>query len=59
MKVPDDEEEEKEEDEEAIDEETQLMASMGLPLTFASTSDYKRTVSVTLWCRLLFLHPAM
>uniref|UniRef100_A0A3P9K4N5 Trimethylguanosine synthase n=1 Tax=Oryzias latipes TaxID=8090 RepID=A0A3P9K4N5_ORYLA len=41
MKVPDDEEEE--EEEEAIDEETQLMASMGLPLTFASTSDYKRT----------------
>lgn len=33
------------EEEEVFDEEALLMASMGLPLAFASTSDYRRTVS--------------
>ncbi|RVE61030.1 hypothetical protein OJAV_G00166740 [Oryzias javanicus] len=33
---------EEEEGEEVLDEETQLMVSMGLPLTFASSSDYKK-----------------
>ncbi|KAM6919150.1 trimethylguanosine synthase [Xenentodon cancila] len=36
------EEEEEEEEEEVLDEETQLMASMGLPLAFISSSDQKR-----------------
>lgn len=41
-------EEEVEEDEEEVgllDEEAQLMASMGLPLAFASSSDQRREVS--------------
>lgn len=44
----DEEEVEEEEDEEEVgllDEEAQLMASMGLPLAFASSSDQRREVS--------------
>lgn len=37
--------EEEEEEDEVLDEEAQLMACMGLPLAFASSSDHKRTVS--------------
>lgn len=37
--------EEEKEDEEVFDEEAQLMACMGLPLAFASSSDHRRTVS--------------
>lgn len=33
------------EEEELFDEEAQLMASMGLPLAFASSSDHRRAVS--------------
>lgn len=33
------------EEEEVFDEEALLMANMGLPLAFASTSDYRRAVS--------------
>lgn len=43
-----DEEEAEEEDEEEmgfLDEESQLMASMGLPLAFASSSDQRQEVS--------------
>ncbi|XP_019969264.2 trimethylguanosine synthase [Paralichthys olivaceus] len=36
------EEEEEEEEEEVLDEEAQLMASMGLPLAFISSSDQRR-----------------
>lgn len=35
-------------EEEVFDEEAQLMASMGLPLAFASTSDHRRAVSWTI-----------
>ena len=42
--VEDDEEEEEEEEEELLDEEAQLMASMGLPVAFASTSVKKKNV---------------
>ncbi|XP_029380342.1 trimethylguanosine synthase [Echeneis naucrates] len=38
----DDDKEEEEEADEALDEEAQLMASMGLPLTFVSSSDRRR-----------------
>lgn len=37
------------EEEEVLDEEAQLMASMGLPLAFASSSDHRRAVSWTFW----------
>lgn len=43
-----DSEEEREEEEQAeepLDEEAELMASMGLPLAFASSSEYKKKVS--------------
>lgn len=40
----DEAEQEQEQEEEALDEETQLMASMGLPLAFGSSSDQRREV---------------
>lgn len=39
-----DEEEEEEEEEAIVDEETMLMASLGLPVEFASSSERRRTV---------------
>lgn len=45
------------EEEEVFDEEALLMASMGLPLAFASTSDYRRTVSGKFFWRVE--HPFM
>lgn len=35
---------EEEEEDEVLDEEAQLMASMGLPVAFASSSDQRRVV---------------
>lgn len=40
------------EEEELFDEEAQLMASMGLPLAFASSSDHRRTVSPEIFKKL-------
>lgn len=40
----DDDDEEEEEEEAAVDEETMLMASMGLPVEFASSSQQKNAV---------------
>lgn len=42
----DEKEEDGEEEEEVLDEEAQLMASMGLPLAFTSSSGKRRAVSV-------------
>lgn len=41
----DEKEEDGEEEEEVLDEEAQLMASMGLPLAFTSSSGKRRAVS--------------
>lgn len=40
------------EEEELFDEEAQLMASMGLPLAFASSSDHRRAVSPEIFKKL-------
>lgn len=47
--------EDNEEEEEVFDEEALLMANMGLPLAFASTSDYRRAVSAKFFLFLFFL----
>lgn len=44
----DEEEEDEEAEVEDLDEEAQMMASMGLPLAFASSSDQRRAVSRSL-----------
>lgn len=42
-------ESDKEEEEEVLDEESQLMVKMGLPLSFASSSAQRREVNETVW----------
>lgn len=46
-------ENENEEEEEELDEEAQLMASMGLPLAFGSSSQRRSEVSHTCLCAIL------